>query len=141
MPKHKHSYYPIAWAERGWDDDDYPTMRRPGTEGDLKAWLKEHGRARPRDFYPPRKDDPVLWQCRTCIDTIDYVEAFRLKMLDSIDTPPPKEERVVLDDRLYVLKHEHSGYRPPRGDILFCRNCRALHTDSDFCDIAPLVKR
>lgn len=141
MAKHKHDYYPFAWAERGWDDDDYPTMRRPGVKGDLAAWLKEHGRARPRGFYPPRKDDPVLWQCRTCIDTIDYVEAFRLKMLDSIQPAPAKEDRLVLDDRLYVMKHERSDWEWPKADIQYCRNCRALHTKDDFCDIAPLVRR
>ena len=117
-------------------------MRRPGVEGAYKAWLKEHGRSRPRGFYPPRKDDPILWQCRTCIDTIEYVEAFKLKLLDNIEAPPAKEERVVLDDRLYVLKHEHSGYEAPRSkDFQFCSTCRSLHGDDDFCDIAPLVRR
>lgn len=138
--RHRHDYYPIAWAARGWDDEDYPTMRRPGVEGQLKAWLKEHGRSRPRGFYPPRMNDPVLWHCRTCIDTIDYVEAFKLKMLDSIEAPPPDEERRMIDDRLYERSYKYSGMRWPMAEMTCCRNCRTLHVPGDLCDIAPLRK-
>lgn len=135
MAKHKHDYYPIAWAQRGWEDADFPTMRRPGVKGPLAEWLKQNGRARPRGFYPPRKDDPVLWHCRSCIDTIDYTEAFKLKLLDHIESAPAKEDRAVLDDRLYVLRHKHSGYVWPMANIRVCWNCRTLHAKGGLCSI------